>query len=95
MVALVPVGDDGAGARGVTDGTGRYTLRHASGAPGAEPGTYKVIFRALAAEDRMKSDRADWPQYSDAARTPWQVTVAAGKGTFDFDLQTPPAMQDR
>ena len=31
MVALVPVGEGGTGARGVTDGTGRYTLRHASG----------------------------------------------------------------
>ena len=95
MVVLMPIGESGTAARGVTDGTGRYTLRHQSGVPGAEPGTYKVLFRALSPADRIKSDRTDWPQYSDPAQTPWRVTVAAGKGPFDFDLQTPPATQAR
>ena len=56
---------------------------------------YKAVFRTVTPAGKKQPDRTNWGQYSDPAQTPWRATVSAGKGTFDFDLQKPPATQAR
>ncbi len=58
IVAFVPDGDTkGLGADGISDQNGEFTVKHKSGDPGIEPGTYSVQFTQLIKPDGTVVDR--------------------------------------
>jgi hypothetical protein len=90
----------GTGGFAVTDGEGKYEVRHPSNEPGIEPGTYTVVFSKLAQPDGSPippgKDAADVdareqlpPKFTNPNSPKSQVvTVPAVGGTFPFELKT-------
>lgn len=103
VVTFIPAGTTkGVGGTGVTDESGRYEAKWRGGQSGLPVGEYRVTCAKMVMPDGsdVPADTDDAtlmgsgakqllpPRYSDSERTTLAATVAAGGGTFDFDLKS-------
>lgn len=88
IVLFVPDVGEGSRARGITDQLGRYRLINESDAPGAEPGTYRVIVQPLRVRSEDTGNTLIDTVFGDADTTPLRATVGGDQASFDFELNS-------
>jgi len=102
VVAFLPKSDPSGGrnaAYSTTDASGRYTLQHLSGEPGAEPGEYFVTFSKMELPDGSTPPAGSEPEavgakqvlparYLEIGERAETTTVEASNNEIDFALKS-------
>ncbi len=98
QLTFIPTsGTGGGGALGITNENGSFTVKHRSGKPGIEPGTYKVLFSQFIKPDGSalgpEEDAATMgverfpEQYQFPEQTPEEVTISStGEDSLLFEI---------
>ena len=101
MVQFVPQGSTkGNDCFGLTDESGKYSLKQFRGEEGAQVGEYSVVIALHLKPDGSTLKEGEAPRevmasqvlpkmYSELASTMLRAKVAEGGGKFDFDLKDP------